>query len=460
MIAIEFRLKWLKEFLQRNKIYDSDYIFILSREGRPVVMPGQMFPFNKTILQVAKENNLPEIYRLGQKMIAGNSGSFEMRDIVDRKRSVVYYEPVPSTNWSVGVVFPKFALFRQLYTTTIKLGVVGLVGFLLILFFTIAILRRQTRPLRKLSAAAKEIGQGNFDVEMPVIHSKDEVGILRDSLLNMQHELKQYINNLVKTTKEKERFEGELSVAQKIQMGYLARDFDAFSKGKGFSLSAMLKPAKEVGGDFYDFFKIDKNKICIAIGDVAGKGVPAALFMTVALTLTRSGNYLKASLAEVVAKINNELCKRNENSYFVTAFYAIMDLSDGKLVFCNAGHNYPYLLKNGELFEVQGTHGPALGVMEGAIYKTGKLSFQPEDSIVLYTDGIPDAENKKGEFFTANRLEDTLRANMFDSPVDITRRLYQAIRNFTKGEPQSDDLTIMALKYGNQAFTSQIKEGD
>jgi sigma-B regulation protein RsbU (phosphoserine phosphatase) len=450
MIAIEFRLVWLKEFLQNNKTYDSDYIFILSREGRPVVMPGDMFTFNKTILQVAKENNLPEIYELGQKMTAGKSGSFEMHDLVDSEKSVVYYEPVPATNWSIGVVFPKSELFMQLDATTFQLGTVGLMGFLLILIFTILILRRQTSPLRQLSTAAKEIGQGRFDVQMPYIHSRDEVGILRDSLQNMQDELKLYIKNLINTTREKERFEGELSVAQQIQMGYLRRDFDGFSKNKGFTLSALLKPAREVGGDFYDFFKIDSNKICIAIGDVAGKGVPAALFMTVALTLTRSGNYLQSSLASVVGKINNELCRRNEDAYFVTAFYGVLDLSNGEMVFCNAGHNYPYLVKSGELFEVQGTHGPALGISESVIYKTGKLKFEPGNTIVLYTDGIPDAENKRGEFFNKTRLEDALRQNVSNMPNDITRKLYQKIKKYSEGEPQSDDLTIMALKFGSE----------
>jgi sigma-B regulation protein RsbU (phosphoserine phosphatase) len=381
-----------------------------------------------------------------------------MRDIVDRQNSVVYYEPVPTTNWSVGVVFPKFELFKQLYATTLKLGVVGLIGFMLILFFTILILRRQTRPLRQLSMAANEIGQGRFDVPMPTIHSKDEVGVLRDSLQNMQDELKLYVKNLVKTTKEKERFEGELNVAQKIQMSYLRRDFEVFAQNRDFDLSALLKPAREVGGDFFDFFNVNDSKICIAIGDVAGKGVPAALFMTIALTLTRSGDYAQTSLANVVAKINGELCRRNEDAYFVTAFYGVLDLANGEFTFCNAGHNYPYLMKSGELFEVHGTHGPALGIMADVKYKTGKLKFESGDSIVLYTDGITDAENKNAQFFDKSRLEDVLRLNLSKAPVDITRKLYQEIRKFTDGEPQSDDLTIMAMKFGSEPDASKIEE--
>jgi len=456
LIAIEFKLKWLREVLQKNKIYDSDYIFVISKEGRPVVIPDTSFKFNKTILQRAKEVNNPEMYELGQKMIAGESGSFETIDIIDNKRSVIYYEPVPSTDWSVGVAFPKNELFKQLYRTTFVLGGVGLIGFILILIFTILILKRQTKPLRELSAAAKEIGQGKFDVEMPVIHTQDEVGILKDSLQNMQDELKSYIKNLVNTIKEKERIEGELQVAQQIQMGYLRRDFDAFAENKNFALSAFLKPAREVGGDFYDYFKISEDKICLAIGDVAGKGVPAALFMTVALTLIRSGNYSQSSLANVVGKINNQLCKRNDNSYFITTFFGVLDLVSGDLVFCNAGHNYPYLVKQSELFEVQGTHGAALGVLDEIKYKTGKIKLEADDLIVLYTDGITDAENKQAQFFDKNRLEEAIRLHALKEPTDITRGVYQQIRKFTDGEPQSDDLTIIALKFGTE--TNKKKE--
>ena len=388
------------------------------------------------------------MYELGQKMMAGESGSVEIHDIVDNKRSVIYYEPVPSTNWSVGVVFPKFELFNRLYKTTATLAGIGLGGFILILIFTILILRRQTKPLRELSAAANKIGQGKFDVAMPPIHTRDEVGVLKDSLQTMQEELKSYIKNLIKTIKEKERIEGELQVAQKIQMGYLRRDFAAFAENKNFMISAFLKPAREVGGDFYDFFQISEDKICVAIGDVAGKGVPAALFMAVALTLTRSGNFAQSTLTKVVSKINNELCKQNENSYFITAFFGVLDTGNGELTFCNAGHNYPYLMKKSGLFEVQGTHGTALGVIEDIKYKTGKLKFEPGDQIVLYTDGITDSENRKGQFFDKTRLEGSLRKSLENEPADITRRVYQEIRKFTDGEPQYDDLTVMVLKYG------------
>ena len=447
LIAIEFRLKWLEAFLQKNKVYDSDYIFIISKQGRPVVMPGDKFTFDKTILEFAKELNNPDLYTLGKEMMAGETGSFEMKDILINQSSVIYYEPVPATNWSVGVVFPKFELLKKLYNTTFILGIVGLAGFLLILIFTILILRRQTKPLRELSAAANEIGHGKFDVPMPVIRTRDEVGVLNDSLRNMQEELKSYIRDLVKTVKEKERIVGELQVAQKIQMGYLRRDFTGFAENMDFEISALLKPAREVGGDFYDFFKVSDDKILIAIGDVAGKGVPAALFMSVALTLIRSGNYTKSSLATVVSKINNELCKQNDDSYFITAFFGLLNLSSGELTFCNAGHNYPYLLKKSDLFEIQVTHGPALGVIGEQKYKTGKLKIERDDIIFLFTDGVTDAENVNKQFFDKTRLEEALRMSLLKTPSEITQGVYQDIRKFTVGEAQFDDLTIMVLKY-------------
>jgi sigma-B regulation protein RsbU (phosphoserine phosphatase) len=447
LIAIDLRLLWLKESLQKNKVYNSDYIFIISKNGKPVVLPGNRFDYGSTIFQLAKKINNPEIYELGKKMSSGESGFAELPDFIQGKSSLIYYEPILSTNWSVGVVFPKAELLQKLYTTTIILGSVGLLGFLLILIFIILIMRRETKPLRTLSAAAKEIGKGNFDAPMPDIHTKDEVGILKDSLQTMQEELVTYIKNLVKATKEKERIEGELQIAQEIQMGYLRRDFSDFSSGLNLDISALLKPAKEVGGDYYDYFKISEDEIGFAIGDVAGKGVPAALFMTVALTLIRSGNYNSLSLANIVSKINNVLYKQNDNSFFITAFFGVLNLSSGEVTFCNAGHNYPYLLKNNDIFEIQATHGPALGVLENQKYKTGRLKLEQDDMIVLYTDGVTDAENKQKEFYNKERFEEVLRNHTEKSTDKLLHVIYQSIRRFTHGEPQSDDITLMAIKF-------------
>ncbi|MCF8367342.1 MAG: SpoIIE family protein phosphatase, partial [Bacteroidales bacterium] len=447
LIGVEFRLQWLSKVIETKKVYNYDYVFVLSKEGKPVIRPGVVYNDDIDIFQVAKNLNNPEIVVLAEKMMAGESGSMEMGGVFQEMKSVLYFMPVTSTNWSVAVVFPKKDLFRNLYTTTLKLGITGILGVLLILLAVIFTTRRMTLPLQKLSISAMEIGKGNLNVEIPELKTNDEVSALSDSINTMQKELQVYIKNLVNTEKYKDRIENELKVAQEIQMGYLRKDFEAFSESQTFSLMAEIKPARQIGGDFYDYFMINDTELCFAIGDVAGKGVPAALTMAIVLTLTRSGNYTKDSLNMVVEKMNNTLVMQNENAVFTTFFIAILDIKTGNLEFCNAGHNYPYLIKGDELFEMKATHGPALGVVDGVHYKSGKIRLETGSKLLLYTDGVTDAENSANEFFTKERLELALTENPGKEISDISKGLIRQLKKFIGTTSQSDDITVMALHY-------------
>ena len=448
LIGVEFRLKWLKEVIESKKAFNYDYVFILSKEGKPVVRPGVSFDANIDIFQVAKQLNNPEIVDLAEKMIAGESGSVEVGGLFEEMKSVLYFMPVPSTNWSLAVVFPKRDLFRSLYITTIKLGITGLIGFLLILIAVIIITKRLTKPLQELSFTAREIGKGNLKVEMPALKRNDEVKVLSESFDTMQKELQVYIDNLVHTEKYKERIENELKVAQSIQMGYLRKDFVSFSKNQAFQVVAEIKPARQIGGDFYDYFMLSDAELCFAIGDVAGKGVPAALTMAIVLTLTRSGNYQKEALNKIVEKMNNTLVVQNENAVFTTFFIGILNLETGNLEFCNAGHNYPYLMQGEDLFEVKATHGPALGVVEDIHYKSGKMKLESGNKLLLYTDGVIDAENPAKEFYGKIRLEANLTENLSKDISRISKDLIKQLKKYTGSAQQSDDITVLAIEYG------------
>jgi len=447
IVGVEFRLKWLQDLIDTKKIYKSDYIFILSMEGRPVITPRNRH--DTDIYAIAKELGNPGILTLGKKMMNGETGFEVMPQVLTNSKSAVYYSPVPSTNWSVAVVFPNSELYADLYLTTLWIAGVGLLGFFMIFFAIIIILKRLTRPLRELSDAAETIGHGNFDVIMPDIHTNDEVGVLKDSLQTMQHELQVYIQNLIHTVREKEHIESELQVAKTIQMGFLRKDFKAFSEGKDVDIAALLKPAREVGGDFYDYFMADENTICVTIGDVSGKGISAALLMTMVLSQVRSGNYTTEHLKTVVSKINNALCKQNDNSMFTTFFIGLLNVPKGELTFCNAGHNFPYLLRNGELFEIRGTHGTALGVLDGQNYKTGRLVINSGDTVILFTDGVTDAENQHGDFFNKSRFENAIIQSKNLNAADITATVHSQVNKFINGHTASDDLTLLVFKYKN-----------
>jgi len=199
--------------------------------------------------------------------------------------------------------------------------------------------------LRRLTGVAGQIGKGDFDVPLPGITSGDEIGKLTDSFAAMQVALKQYMENLKETTVAKEKIESELRMAREIQLDIIPRTFPPFPERKEFDLYAIIEPAKEVGGDFYDFFFIDENNLCIVIGDVSGKGVPAALFMAVTRTLIKSKTSKNLNPEQVLARVNEDLSIDNTTSMFVTIFLAIFNTQTGELRYSNGGHNVPYLLR-------------------------------------------------------------------------------------------------------------------
>ncbi len=445
-IGLELRLQWLKDIIEANKVYDFDYIFILSREGRPVVRPDASYDAKANIFSEAKRLNNPEIIILAEQMMAGKSGAIEMDGIFKQMESILYYMPIPSTHWSLAVVFPKKDLLAKLYETTLLLALTGIAGFLLILLAIILITRRITRPLKELSFAAREIGQGNLKVELPQVSGNDEVKILAESLEIMQTELGVYIKNLIRTEKFKEGIDKELQVAEDIQMGYLRKDFDSFSKGQAFEIRAAIRPARKIGGDFYDYFLIDVHHLCFAIGDVAGKGVPAALFMTIVLTLTRAGNYTAESVNQIVEKMNAVLFDHNENAMFTTFFIGILNTESGELHFCNAGHNYPYLLQGKDLFEVKATHGPAIGALGEQSYKSGVMKLNKGNKLFLYTDGVTDAEDSEGAFFGKTKLEKVLSQELDGNIRQLTAKMMSALRKHAGKSSQSDDITLLALE--------------
>jgi sigma-B regulation protein RsbU (phosphoserine phosphatase) len=306
-----------------------------------------------------------------------------------------------------------------------------------------------TRPIEKLANVTARFGKGKFDIKLPPVEYNDEIGQLTESFDSMRKELKRYIRNLEETTAAKNRIESELKIAHDIQQGIIPKIFPPFPERDDVDLFAVLDPAKEVGGDLYDFFFLDDKKIVFAIGDVSGKGVPASLFMAITRTLFRAKAVIGETASSIVTNINKELCKDNENAMFVTFFLGILDLETGEIDFCNAGHNYPYHLQYGRPPEIlKQTHGTPLGLFEDMTYKSGKLTINPGDSVVLYTDGIPEAMNIDGTLFGDEKLTKLLsECDPSGSPKAITDKLLQQTKAFAGEAPQSDDITILVLTY-------------
>ena len=261
-----------------------------------------------------------------------------------------------------------------------------------------------------------------------------------------------FINMLYnKTTKmvaEQERIRSELEIATKIQADCLESDFSEFNKLTNLKINALMRPAKEVGGDFYDIFMIDDTHMCFLIADVSGKGVPAALFMIMAKTHIKNYSSLGLSLGEVVSRANNQLCYKNEQGMFVTAFICVLDIETNKVTFVNAGHNKPFLRRNGGIFEMYpAKRNLVLGLMEDVPYKEQELMLEDGDCFYLYTDGVSEALNTSKELLGDDRLKEMLNRHS-DDVYDVelfVKDMFKEVDDFAGDEIQADDITMVYL---------------
>ena len=308
-------------------------------------------------------------------------------------------------------------------------------------------------PLNKLSEAVVGLVDEDLDniKEFNVdIHTRDEIEELSEAFSIMTEKLHEYIENLTAVTKEKERIGTELNVATQIQADMLPRIFPPYPDLQDrFDLYASMNPAKEVGGDFYDFFLVDDNHLAIVMADVSGKGVPAALFMVIAKTLLKNRAYLGGSPSEILADVNNQLCEGNEAELFVTVFLGIIDLETGEIVSASAGHEYPvYYRKSQDAFVMEkDKHGPPLATMEAMTYRETRNKLEHGDAIYIYTDGVTEATNTQNELFGDTRMVESLNRLKNKKSEEVLQGVRKDIDEFVGSAPQFDDITMLCLRY-------------
>ena len=261
-------------------------------------------------------------------------------------------------------------------------------------------------------------------------------------------EINDYIDHLTEVTAEKERMGAELNIATQIQASMLPCIFPAFPDRNEFDIYASMDPAKEVGGDFYDFFLIDEDHIALVMADVSGKGVPAALFMVIAKTLLKNTAQSGISPKEVLSQVNTQLCENNEAEMFVTVWLGIMQISTGHMVCANAGHEYPAIRRVGGQYELlHDKHGFVLAGMEGSRYREYEITLEKGDSLFVYTDGVPEATNAENELFGTDRMLEALNQNPDAASEEVIREVQKAMEVFVKQAPQFDDITMLSMIY-------------
>ena len=272
--------------------------------------------------------------------------------------------------------------------------------------------------------------------------------LFRSAVEKMETDIARYTENLTVITAEKERVNTELSVATRIQANMLPSIFPAFPNRKEFDIFATMNPAKEVGGDFYDFFMVDERHLAIVMADVSGKGVPAALFMVIGKTLIQDHTWPGKDLGSVFDEVNELLCESNSEGLFITAFEGVLDLVSGEFRFVNAGHEIPYICKkNGKFEPYKIRAGFVLAGMEGMRYKCGEMQLEAGDKIFQYTDGITEAANVRMELYGMDRLTAVLGENSDLPPGELLPAVKRDIDNFVGEAPQFDDITMLCLEY-------------
>ena len=332
-------------------------------------------------------------------------------------------------------------------------------------------MRRQVVvPINKLAKAATQYSydRAHHTESHPValnhfsglnIRTGDELENLSTVMDDLETQLAEYIDDLTRVTAEKERIGAELNVATQIQADMLPRIFPAFPDRTEFDLYAMMHPAKEVGGDFYDFFLVDDDHLALVMADVSGKGVPAALFMVIAKTLIKNRVQMGGSPAEVLCSVNDQLCEGNEAELFVTVWLAVIEISTGRGVAANAGHEHPVLRRaNGRYELVEYRHSPAVATMEGLRFREHAFELHPGDSLFVYTDGVPEATNAQNELFGTDRMLAALNRNPDAAPREQLDAVRKDIRAFVGGAPQFDDITMLGLAYAGGGGKDAMNE--
>ena len=385
-----------------------------------------------------------------------NSMSFMASVGTDNLSMEAYVGHFKALDWYIAVAVPIREIQLPAKTLVTRQSFIIALIFLGSLIVAYLLVMRVSHPLNLLASHARELPTTDFTAEeeesSPIdtlsTKFKDEVGRLAESFVFMRSELRKNVKELMETTAAKERIESELQIAHDIQMGILPKVFPPFPERDEFEIYATLEPAKEVGGDLYDFFFVDHDHLCFVVGDVSGKGVPAALFMAVSKTLVKMEATRGLTCDQILTQVNRDLAMDNPSLMFVTLFLGILNVHTGELEYCLGGHDPPYIIRtSGDIERLPLTDGKLLGVDMDFRYESRKTVIHEGETIFLYTDGVTEARNLDEQFFSEERLEEILAHLQEKDVTEMIRSVRSEVETFSEGTPQFDDITMVALKF-------------
>ena len=446
VINTSLSINWLSHTISMVKPYPNSYSIMIGRGGTYFVHPDTTKITRQTIFTQTMEHPDTALIALGHAMQRGEEGMKKM--FFNGKDCYVFYKPLGQTGCSMAIVCPEediFGGFDRLRRAVMSIVVVGL---LLMLYLFIRIITRELSPLRRLAREAETIASGQFDAVLPDFQRIDEIGQLSHSFGNMQQSLVKYIEELKETTAQKASIESDLRIASGIQMGMLPENFPTKADRDDVQIYASLTPAKEVGGDLFDFYFRD-DKLFFCIGDVSGKGVPASLFMAVTRSVFRTVSVHESMPNNIVTIMNTIIADMNKTQMFVTLFVGVLDLPTGHLHYCNAGHDAPLLIGDG-IGELPCAPNIPVGFLPSWEYSLQEAQISTGTTIFLFTDGLTEAMDANYAQFQMERINDVASqalSQQQQEPHQLINKMTDAVHQFVGDAEQSDDLTMMAIQY-------------
>ena len=457
VINVSLSLNWLSQTISAVKPYPNSYSIMIGRGGTYFVHPDTTKITRQTIFTQTMEQPDTALSALGYAMQRGEEGMKQMN--VNGEDCYVFYKPLGQTGCSMAIVCPESDIFGGFDRLRRTIRIIVLGGLLLMLYVFIRIITRELRPLRRLAHEAEAIASGQFDAVLPDFKRIDEIGQLSHSFGNMQQSLVKYIEELKDTTAQKASIESDLRIASNIQMGMLPEKFPTRDDRDDVQLYASLTPAKEVGGDLFDFYFRDE-KLFFCIGDVSGKGVPASLFMAVTRSTFRTVSAHESMPDRIVTTMNKTIADMNKAHMFVTLFVGVLDLPTGRLHYCNAGHDAPLLVGAG-VGELPCDSNIPVGFMPTWKYSLQEAQIFTGTTIFLFTDGLTEAMDANYAQFQMERVNDVASqalSQQQQEPRQLIAQMTEAVHQFVGDAEQSDDLTMMAIQYIRQQSNVKMKK--
>ena len=450
----------------------SGLIFIINQNGHIVFSPASMRSLTVKANQEAVDLRNSDNKALADFVKSTLSGSTDVKMIdIEGTSYYVTGAPIETVGWAIITAVSQkltdqptvmmeqayeeiqndtLASFNKgIYSAKRMIIILVIIGIILGTGAGLVLAKRIVKPLEEITQKIGTLGGDNLQFKMEdEFKTGDEIEVLAESFAELSAKTVKYIDQVQRVTAEKERIGAELNMATAIQASQLPRLFPAFPSRSEFDIYASMTPAKEVGGDFYDFFLVDDNHIALVMADVSGKGVPAALFMMVARVLLKSHLQNGESPAEALANVNNQLCEGNEAEFFVTVWLGVLEISTGKGMAANAGHEHPAMRRADGNYElVMYRHSPAVATMEGIRFREHEFEMHPGDSIFVYTDGVTEATSTDKELFGNDRLLAALNKDPNASPEEALKNVKDGIDQFVAGAEQFDDITMLCMKY-------------